>query len=68
MSVLTGWLGPGAGAGSAALVVALQSTMLVPILVTGAALCGLLLLRISALALVAVYSSDPDRRAAATGC
>ena len=39
--------------------------MLVPILVTGAALGGLPLLLITTLALVAVYSPDPVRRAAA---
>jgi hypothetical protein len=59
------WLGPGVGAGSAAVAVALQPGLLVPILVTGAALGGLPLLLIAILALVAVYSSDPCRRDAA---
>jgi hypothetical protein len=48
-----------------ALVVALQPPLLVPILVTVAALGGLPLLLIASLALVAVYSPDPSRRAAA---
>jgi hypothetical protein len=47
------------------LVVALQPALLVPILVTGAALGSLPLLLITMLALVAVYSRDPARREAA---
>lgn len=65
MSVLAGWLGPGIGFGSAALVVALQSSLLVPVLITIAVLGGLPMLLIIILALVAVYSPDPSRRAAA---
>jgi hypothetical protein len=65
VSAVTGWLGPGVGAGSAALAIALQPALLVPILVTGATLGGLPLLLITTLALVAVYSPDPVRRAAA---
>ncbi len=62
---MAGWLGPGVGAGSAVLVVALQPALMVPILVTVAALGGLPLLLIATLALVAVYSPDPSRRDAA---
>lgn len=59
------WLGGGVGAGSAVLAVAFQPALLVPILVTAAALGGLPLLLITTLALVAVYSPDPSRRAVA---
>lgn len=62
---MAGWLGLSVGAGSAALTVALQPALLVPILVTGAALGSLPLLLIITLALIAVYSPDPSRRAAA---
>ncbi len=65
MTAVAGWLVPGIGAGGAALAVAVQPTLLVPILMTGAALGGLPLLLICTLALVAVYSPDPSRRAAA---
>ena len=60
-----GLAGPGIGAGSAALAIALQPAPLVPILVTGATLGGLPLLLITILALVAVYSPGPVRRTAA---
>lgn len=62
MSAVTRWLGPGVGAGSAVLALALQPALLVPIVLTGAALGGLPLLLITTLALVAVYSPDPVRR------
>ncbi len=62
---MAGRLGPGVGAGGAALAVAMQPALLVPILVTGAALGSLPLLLITTLALIAVCSSDPNRRAAA---
>lgn len=55
----------GVGAGGAALVAAVQPGLLVAVLLAVAALGGLLLLLISTLALVAVYSRDPVRRAAA---
>lgn len=44
---------------------ALQHGLLVPVLITVAALCCPQLLLITTLALVAVYSPDPARRAAA---
>jgi hypothetical protein len=47
------------------LAVALQPTLLGPILLTGATLGGVSLLLIFTLALAAVYSPDPVRRAAA---
>ncbi|MGH3514916.1 MAG: hypothetical protein ACRDS0_04665 [Pseudonocardiaceae bacterium] len=62
MSAVAGWLGPGIGV---ALVVALQPALVAPIVVTGAALGCLPLLLITTLALVAIYSPDQDRRAAA---
>lgn len=65
MSAVVGWLGPGIGAGSAVLAVALQPGLLGPILLTGATLGALPLLLITTLALVAVYSPDPSRRDAA---
>lgn len=65
MSHVAGWLGPGFGVGSAALAITLQPALLVPILVTGVALGGLPMLLITALALIAVLSSDPTRRDAA---
>lgn len=63
MNTMVEWLCRGIGAGSAALAVAVQPALLVPIVVTGGVLVGLPLLLISALALVAVYSPDPVRRA-----
>lgn len=65
MNAVAGWLAPGIGVGSAALAVTLQPGLLVPILVTGAALGGLPLLLIVTLALVVVYSREPSRRDAA---
>jgi hypothetical protein len=65
VSAVASWLSSGVGAGSAALAVALQPGLLVPILVSGAALGGLPLLLIVTLALVAVYSPDPSRQDAA---
>ena len=41
MSAVASWLGPSVGASGAALAVALQPMLLVPILVTGATLGGL---------------------------
>ena len=55
----------GVGAGGMALVAAAQPGLLVPVLLAVAVLGGLPLLLIAALALVAVYSHDPARRAAA---
>jgi hypothetical protein len=63
VNAVANWLGRGVGAGSAALAIALQPTLLAPILVTGAALGGLSLLLITTLALIAVCSPDPNRRA-----
>jgi hypothetical protein len=62
VNAVAGWLSPGVGAGSAALAVALQPA---PILVTGAALGGLPLFLITTLALIAICSPNPNRRAAA---
>jgi hypothetical protein len=45
--------------------VAVQPTLLVPVLVTLTALGGLPLLLVTIMALAAVYSTDPDRRIAA---
>ena len=55
----------GVGAGGAALVAAVQPGLLVPVLLAVAVPVGLPLLLIATLALVAVYSRDPVRRAAA---
>jgi hypothetical protein len=65
MSAVASWLGSGVGVGSAALAVAVQPSLLVPILVTGAALGGLPLLLIATLTLVVVYSPDLSRQDAA---
>ncbi|MGH3780814.1 MAG: hypothetical protein ACRDRO_09365 [Pseudonocardiaceae bacterium] len=65
MSAVASWLAPSVGAGGAATLVALQPTLLVPLLVTGVVVGVLPLLLIATLALVAVYSHDPVRRAAA---
>ncbi|MGB8993865.1 MAG: hypothetical protein WCC65_00945 [Pseudonocardiaceae bacterium] len=65
MSAVTIRLASGFGAGGAAVAVAVQPGLLVPVLTTVVALGGLPLLLITILALAAVYSSDPDRRAAA---
>jgi hypothetical protein len=65
VNAVASWLVSSVGAGGAATLVALQPTLLVPLLVTGAAVGGLPLLLITTLALVAVYSPDPVRRAAA---
>lgn len=65
VSTVTRWLGRGVGTGSAVLAVAFQPALLLPILVTTATLGGLPLLLITTLAMIAVYSPDPVRRAAA---
>lgn len=62
---MAGGLASGVGVGGTALAVALQPGLLEPVLVTVGALGGLPLLLITTLALVAVYSADPGRRAAA---
>jgi hypothetical protein len=56
------WLGPGVGAESVVLAVVLQPGLLVPILVTGAALGGLLLLSTLALIAVCIIRPEPARR------
>jgi hypothetical protein len=56
--------GVGAASGTA-VAVAVQPTLLVPVLVTLTALGGLPLLLVTIMALAAVYSTDPDRRIAA---
>jgi nitrate/nitrite transporter NarK len=58
-------LASGVGAGGTAVALSLQPALLVPVLVAVAALGGLPVLLITTLALVAVYSRRPDRRAAA---
>jgi hypothetical protein len=65
VSTVTGRLASGVGAGGAVLAAAVQPGLLVPVALAAAVLGGLPLLLISVLALVAVYSRDPDRRAAA---
>ena len=62
---MTGWLHASIGTGGMVLAVALQPTLLVPILVTSATLGGLPLLLITALAMIAIYSPHQARRAAA---
>ena len=52
-------------AGGTAVAVAVQPTLLIPVLVTLTALGSLPLLLITTLALAAVYSADPNRRTAA---
>jgi len=52
-------------AGGTAVAVAVQPTLLIPVLVTLTALSSLPLLLITTLALAAVYSTDPNRRTAA---
>jgi len=52
-------------AGGTAVAVAVQPTLLIPVLVTLTALSSLPLLLITTLALAAVYSADPNRRTAA---
>jgi hypothetical protein len=66
MSTVTGRLVSSIGAGSTVLAVAVQPGLLVPVLLAFAVLCGLPLLLITTLALVAVYSPEPARRTAAT--
>jgi hypothetical protein len=65
MSAATAWLGPGVGAGSAALIIVFQPGLLAPVLMTVSILVGLPLLLIVALALIAVYSPNSSRRDAA---
>ena len=65
VSAVVSRLVSGVGAGSAALVAAVQPELLVAVLLAVAVLGGLPLLLITTLALVAVYSRDPVRRAAA---
>ncbi|MDQ2884371.1 MAG: hypothetical protein M3Y48_25365 [Actinomycetota bacterium] len=65
MSAVASWLVSSVGAVGAATLVTLQPTLLLPLLVTGLVVGGLPLLLIATLALVAVYSPDPVRRAAA---
>ncbi|MGH3695956.1 MAG: hypothetical protein ACRDRX_18515 [Pseudonocardiaceae bacterium] len=55
----------GVGTGGAALAAAVQPGLLMPIALVAAVLGGLPLLLIATLALVAVYSRDPDRRVTA---
>lgn len=62
---MASWLVSGVGAGGAALAAALQPGLLVSIVLAVAGLGGLALLLIVTLALVAIYSRDPVRRAAA---
>jgi hypothetical protein len=62
---MASWLVSGVGAGSVVLVAAAQPGLLMPVLLAIVALGGLPLLLIITLALVAVYSRDPDRRDAA---
>jgi len=56
--------GVGAASGTA-VAIAVQPTLLIPVLVILTALGSLPLLLITTLALAAVYSTDPKRRAAA---
>jgi nitrate/nitrite transporter NarK len=65
VSAVASRLASGVGAGGAALVAAVQPGLLVPVTLVAAVLGGLPLLLITTLALVAVYSHDPDRRTAA---
>lgn len=65
MSAVASRLVSGIGAGSAALVAAVQPGLLVAVVLAVAVLGGLPLLLIATLALVAVYSPDPARRTAA---
>jgi len=59
-------LASGVGAvGGTAVAVAVQPTLLIPVLVTLTTLGSLPLLLIITLALAAVYSANPDRRTAA---
>ncbi len=58
-------LASGVGAGGTVLALFVQPTLLIPVLVTVAALGGLPLMLIATLALVAVYSRHSERRAAA---
>lgn len=59
MTTVVNWLSPAVGAGGAALAIAVQPALLVPILVTEAALGGLPLLLIAVRTLVAVGARVP---------
>jgi hypothetical protein len=65
VSAVTSRLVSGVGAGGVTLVAAVQPGLLVPVVLIVAVLGGLPLLLIVTLALGAVYSRDPARRAAA---
>jgi hypothetical protein len=62
---MAGRLVSGVGAGGAVLVAAVQPGLLVPVVLAIGVLGGVPLLLVATLALVAVYSRDPDRRRAA---
>ena len=65
MGTLTRLVSGVGAAGGTAVAVAVQPTLLIPVLVTLTALSSLPLLLITTLALAAVYSADPNRRTAA---